>query len=255
MDRVSLAEHKYQELFGGGSSPMAATDPEFMAVLQRLIFGEVFHTGNLDDQTRELITVVVLTTIQALPQLKSHTTAALNIGVSPVEIREAVYQCAPFIGFPKTLNAIGVINEVFEAKGIALPLPSQATVGEAERHEKGKAIQDPIYGDEIRQTLADLPEGLREVMPNFLTEVCFGDFYTRRGLTIQQRELLVLCLLAALGGLDFQIRAHTAGNLKVGNSKETLISAMIHCFPYIGFPRALNAIRMIKEDEGRTRRI
>jgi 4-carboxymuconolactone decarboxylase len=47
--------------------------------------------------------------------------------------------------------------------------------------------------------------------------------------------------------LDFQIRAHSAGNLKVGNSKETLISAMIHCFPYIGFPRAVNAIRMINE--------
>ena len=247
MDRVSLAERKYQELFAGSSSPMAETDPEFMAVLQRLIFGEVFHTGDLDDQTRELITVVVLTGIQALPQLKSHTAAALNIGISPVEIREAVYQCAPFVGFPNTLNAIGAINEVFEAKGIALPLPSQATVGEAERHEKGKAIQDPIYGDEIRQALATLPEGLRVAMPNFLTEVCFGDFYTRNGLTIQQRELLVLCLLAALGGLDFQIRAHSAGNLKVGNSKETLISAMIHCFPYIGFPRAVNAIRMINE--------
>src|ERR671933_724359 len=162
MDRVSLAERKYQELFAVSSSPMAETDPEFMAVLQRLIFGEVFHTGDLDDQTRELITVAVLTAIQALPQLKSHTAAALNIGVSPVEIREAVYQCAPFIGFPKTLNAIGVINEVFEAKGIALPLPPQATIGEADRHPHGKAIQDPIYGDEIRQTLADLQEGLRE---------------------------------------------------------------------------------------------
>src|SRR5207245_5828315 len=116
MDRVSLAERKYQQLFGASSGPMADTDPEFMAVLQHLIFGEVFHTGDLDDHTRELITVVVLTTIQALPQLKSHTAAALTIGVSAVEIREAVYQCAPFIGFPKTLNAIATINEVFEAK-------------------------------------------------------------------------------------------------------------------------------------------
>ena len=32
--------------------------------------------------------------------------AALNVGVSPVEIKEALYQCAPYIGFPKTLNAL-----------------------------------------------------------------------------------------------------------------------------------------------------
>src|SRR4030081_3045467 len=102
--------------------------------------------------------------------------------------------------------------------------------------KKARRSRTPSTGTRSRQALATLPEGLREAMPNFLTEVCFGDFYTRNGLTIQQRELLVLCLLAALGGLDFQIRAHSAGNLKVGNSKETLISAMIHCFPYIGFP-------------------
>lgn len=249
MDRVARTERTYRKLFGEGGGPMTATDPEFMAILQRLIFGEVFHTGNLDDQTRELITVVVLATTQALPQLKSHAAAALHIGVMPLEIREAVYQCAPFIGFPKTLNAIGVINEVFSAQGIALPLPPQATVNEADRHERGNEIQEPIYGDEIRQALADLPAGLREAMPNFLTEFCFGDFYTRDGLTIRRRELLVLCLLAAFGGAEVQIRAHAAGNLKVGNSKETLISAMIQCSPYIGFPRALNAIRLINELE------
>ena len=51
---------------------------------------------------------------QTLPQLKSHTAACLNIGIKPAEVREAVYQCAPFIGFPKTLNAIAAMNETFE---------------------------------------------------------------------------------------------------------------------------------------------
>lgn len=246
MDRITRADQTYRSLFGGEMTE-SATDPEFMPILRRLIFGEVFHAGGLDDRTRELITIVVLSTLQTLPQLKSHAAAALNIGVSPVEIREAVYQCAPFIGFPKTLNAIGVINEVFTAQGIDLPLPAQGTVSEADRRERGAAIQQPIYGDEIKQAHAGLPEGLRDVMPTFLTELCFGDFYTRTGLTIRQRELLVLCVLTALGGADAQVRAHAAGNLKVGNDKATLIAAMIQCFPYVGFPRALNAIRAIQE--------
>ena len=107
-----------------------------MAILRHVIFGEVFQIGGLDDRTRELITVVVLVTNQTLPQLRSHTAAALNVGVSPVEIREAVYQCAPFLGFPKTLNGVTVINEVFAERGIELPLPDQATVTEDDRFER-----------------------------------------------------------------------------------------------------------------------
>jgi 4-carboxymuconolactone decarboxylase len=41
--------------------------------------------------------------------------------------------------------------------------------------------------------------------------------------------------------------SHAVGNLKVGNSKETLASAMVQALPYIGFPRVLNALYAIKE--------
>ena len=247
MNRVALSGQKYEQLFGSPPDPGAGPDPELMAILRHVIFGEVFQIGALDDRTRELITVVVLVTNQTLPQLRTHTAAALNVGVSPIEIREAVYQCAPFLGFPKTLNGVSVINEVFAERGIELPLPDQATVVEDERFERGRAIQQPLYGDEIRDSLVGLPEDLRGVVPRMLTEFCFGDFYTRSGLDLAVRELLVLCLLAAIGGVDVPIRAHAAGNLRAGNTVDVQIAAMIHCLPYIGFPRALNAIRAIKE--------
>jgi len=247
VDRVSLSAEKYQQLFGSPPDPEGGPDPELMAILRHVIFGEVFHIGGLDDRIRELITVVVLVTQQTLPQLRSHTAAALNVGVSPLEIREAVYQCAPFLGFPKTLNGVTVINEVFAERGITLPLADRATVTEEDRFERGQAIQHPLYGDEIRDSLAGLPEELRGIVPRLLTEFCFGDFYTRSGLDLAPRELLVLCVLAALGGADVQLRGHAAGNLKAGNSVEVQTAAMIHCLPYIGFPRALNAIRAINE--------
>jgi 4-carboxymuconolactone decarboxylase len=247
MDRVALSVEKYEQLFGSPPDIGGGSDPELHAILRHLIFGEVFHIGGLDDRTRELITVVVLVTTQALPQLRVHTAAALTVGASPVEVREAVYQCAPFLGFPKTLNGVTVINEVFAERGIALPLPDQGSVAEDERLERGRAIQHPLYGDEIRDTFAGLPEELRGVVPRLLTEFCFGDFYTRSGLDLALRELLVLCVLAALGGADVQLRAHAAGNLKAGNTVDTQVAAMIHCLPYIGFPRALNAIRAISD--------
>lgn len=119
---------------------MQATDPDFQDILSRFIFGEVFYQGNLIDKHRELITLVVLATNQTLPQLKAHVDAALNIGLTPIEIKEAVYQCVPYIGFPKTLNAINEINDVFQAKNIMLPIESQKTVNEDNRLEKGIAV-------------------------------------------------------------------------------------------------------------------
>ena len=246
MNRIERAKKKSQELFGA-QSVTNTSDPELMSILQGLIFGEIFYVGNLDDKTRELITITVLTTNQTLPQLKAHTNAALNIGVPPIQIREAVYQSAPFIGFPKVLNALDTINEVFTSRGIALPLENKGTVEENERFEKGREMQFPLYGDRMKEYMKDLPAEFAEAIPRILTESGFGDFYTRGGLDIKTRELLIFCALATLGGTERQMASHAVGNLKVGNSKETLLSAMVHSYPYIGFPRVANAISVIKE--------
>jgi 4-carboxymuconolactone decarboxylase len=244
--RQAHAEETYERLFGPRDKTAPDNDPELMEILRRFIFGDVFDTGVLDDQTRELITVTVLACLQTLPQLKSHTAAALNVGVQPIEIREAVYQLAPFIGFPRTLNAVATVNGVFEAQDIQLPLPDQGTVSDADRYSKGLAEQAPLYGDEIKDNLADLPQPFNELLPRFLTEFCFGDFYTRGGLTLSQRELLVLCALATIGDTSAQLGPHGRACLQVGNSKTAVVAALVHCFPYIGFPRAVAAIRAIK---------
>jgi 4-carboxymuconolactone decarboxylase len=246
MNRVERAKQKYEELFQQIQSVSNSDDPELMTILQRFIFGEVFYIGNLNDTTRELITITALATNQTLPQLKAHTNAALNIGVKPIEIREVVYQLAPFIGYPKVLNALDTVNSVFKSRGIKLPLQNEGTVTEEKRFEKGKEIQYPLYGEGMKQNLKDLPAEFAEAIPRILTETCFGDYYTRGGLDIKTRELMIFCALATLGA-DRQLTSHAIGNLKVGNSKETLLSAMLQCYPYIGFPRAANAIYAIKD--------
>jgi 4-carboxymuconolactone decarboxylase len=245
-ERQAHAEATYERLFGPRDSSTLDNDPELMEILRRFIFGDVFDTGVLDDPTRELITVTVLACLQTLPQLKSHTAAALNVGVHPVEIREAIYQLAPFIGFPRTLNAVATMNEVFQDQGIELPLPDQGTVSDTDRYAQGLAEQAPLYGNEIKDNLADLPEPFNEALPRFLTEFCFGDFYTRGGLTLAQRELLVLCALATIGDTSAQLGPHGRACIQVGNSKAAVVAALVHCFPYIGFPRTVAAIRAVK---------
>jgi 4-carboxymuconolactone decarboxylase len=244
--RIARTQKKYKELFN--QEIMASkTDPELMDILQRFIFGEVFYIGNLDDRTRELITITALAVNQTYPQLKAHTNAALNIGVRPIEIREVIYQFSPFIGFPKVLNAMETINAVFTERGIKLPLEAQGTVQEPERLQRGSEIQTPLYSSGMKQNMNTLPAEFAGVVPRVLTELCFGDFYTRKGLDLKTRELMIFCVLATMGGTERQMASHAVGNLKAGNDKETLLSAMIQLYPYIGFPRVSNAINVIKD--------
>ena len=246
MTRTDICKKNYSELFKDEALSTNVDDPEMLAILQKYIFGEVFTVGNLDMKTREMITVTSLAVQQTLPQLKAHINAALNAGVTPIELREAIYQCAPFIGFPKTLNALGVLNEVFKERGIKTPLTSTATTKEEERFAKGYAIQNPLYGDEIKKSMSGLPDNMGEDVSKFLTEVCFGDFYTREGLDLKTRELLVISILVTTGNTE-TLKSHVKGNLKAGNSKETITSAIIQCLPYVGFPNTLASLRAVKD--------
>ena len=245
-NRTEICKKNYHTLFGGEALSNTGNDPEMMAILQKYIFGEVFTVGELDYKTREMITVTTLAVQQTLPQLKAHINAALNVGVTPVELRETIYQCAPFIGFPKTLNALEVLNQVFKERNIKTPLDSTATVKEEDRLEKGAAIQTPLYGDEIKKTLEGLPQDMGADVARFLTEVCFGDFYTRKGLDLKTRELLVISLLVTTGNTG-TLKSHIKGNLKAGNSKETITAAIIQCLPYVGFPNTIAALKALKE--------
>ena len=248
MTRADICKKNYRELFNGEALGNTGSDPEMMAILQKYIFGEIFTVGDLDIKTREMLTVTSLAVQQTLPQLKAHLNAALNVGATPIELREAIYQCAPFIGFPKTLNALGVLNEVFKERGIETPLKSTATVKENERYKKGLAIQEPLYGNEIYESMQGLPENMGEDVARFLTEVCFGDFYTREGLEPKTRELLIISILVTTGNTS-TLKSHIKGNLKAGNSQETITAAIIQCLPYVGFPNTLASLRTCRFPE------
>ena len=247
MDRIEVCKQNYHTLFGGEALTGQGTDLEMMDILQKFIFGEVFRTGNLTMKQREMITCITLATMQTLPQLKAHAGAALNVGVTPEELREVMYLTAPFIGFPKMLNAVATVNEVFKERGISLPLEKQGTVTEENRHETGKAIQDKLYPGGITSVMEGLPGDMGKDVEQFLTDYFFGEIYSRGALDLQTRELLGYCVLTTLEA-ESQLQSHYHGNINVGNTPETLTAAVIQCLPYIGFPAAIKALRIIKQE-------
>lgn len=221
------------------------TEPELAAIRERLEYGEIAGQGSLDARQRRLITLVVLAAIQTPEGIGEETRAALHQGVRPEEIREALYQCAPYIGFPRTEAALRHADAALEAAGIALPLPEGGTVTEEDRFEKGLAVQTGIFGDAISKMHASAPEGQREILVRHLSAFCFGDIYTRTGLDLPLRELLTFCIISALGGCEAQVKAHVQGNAAVGNGKQLLVDALLQMLPSIGFPRTLNALACV----------
>jgi 4-carboxymuconolactone decarboxylase len=90
------------------------------------------------------------------------------------------------------------------------------------------------------------PEGQKNIQ-KYLSDNCFGDYYTRTGLDVRTRELLTFSMILSLGGCEPQLKGHIQGNVAVGNDKATLLSAVTQILPYLGYPRTLNAIRCINE--------
>ena len=81
----------------------------------------------------------------------------------------------------------------------------------------------------------------------YLSGNCFGDHVARGGLDLATRELLTFAMLAPLGGCEPQLKGHTAANLRVGNSRAVLLAVLTHLLPFLGYPRTLNALRVLDE--------
>ena len=236
----------FQQLFKVNPNDFKSNDPEFMKILQNYIFGDIFATGELTFKEREMITVICLTVIQCVPQLKAHINAALNVGNTPLEIREAIYTCFSFLGFPRTLNALEVFNNIIKKKKISLPLESGKTIKDEERYEKGLEIQKPVFGDALDKMLKNVPGKFGEVAAKLTTETYFGDTYTRKFLDVKTRELINIVILVGLGNFGL-LKPHIGAAIKLGNSKEKIASTMLQCAPYVGSANALSAMLVLIE--------
>jgi len=171
---------------------------------------------------------------------------ALGVGVSPVEAKEIVYQSVPYVGIAKAFDFIHATNEILKTRGVNLPLPGQSTTTPETRFDTGLALSKSIFGETIDAMYAQSPRNQIHFQ-RFLSANCFGDYYTRTGLTIQMRELLTFSMLVSLGGCEPQMKGHIQGNANVGNDKETLIGVVTQLLPYIGYPRALTALHCLNE--------
>ena len=114
-----------------------------------------------------------------------------------------------------------------------------------DRYERGEKLLRQVDGDKVADNLIAAYEDLAPDFTRYLVEFAFGEIYARDG-DLKQRELVAISSLATMGGCDRQLETHVHGAFNVGLSEGQIVEAVMTLIPYIGFPKALNAMAVVK---------
>jgi 4-carboxymuconolactone decarboxylase len=118
-------------------------------------------------------------------------------------------------------------------------------VSEEERRRRGLArlaeLGDEPGGEEFLARMGDLGD--------WIVDFVFGEVHARAGLGARERELIILAALTTLGSADPQVRAHVRALRALDVSFAEIEEAILQAAPYAGFPRAINALKLLREEQ------
>lgn len=236
---------------GGFAGVAAAVEPTHADPALEVIETRMTTVDNrgttLNPRQKYAVLLAVVTATGSSAPVARLVKAALKAGVTPVEVKEILYQCGPYTGLGRVDTVLTEANRALQEAGVKLPLPDQTQVTDENRLTKGIEVQTAIFGDVITKMHAGVTENEKALMIGDLSGFCFGDFYTRTGLSIADRELVTFSAIAGLGGCEPQLKAHAAACAKEGLTRQNLIDALAVAVPYLGFPRTLNALAVVKD--------
>ena len=178
---------------------------------------------SLSERQKHLATIAALEAQGNLIRLEPAIKAALDGGVTINEIKEAFSQLYAYTGFPRSLNALGVLQQVLSKspfKGDLEGLEGKPWVRPAMWDDAQKAL---AIGTEVQTKLFGPVKN--EFSPQndyYLKAHLFGDIFAGDQLSAADREIVTVAALSALKGVAPQLAAHKAGAVNIGNSQEVV---------------------------------
>lgn len=239
------ARRNRSDLFSTPVAPLAETDPELSEIFDNFALDQVLEDVDLPVRLRLIVQLAALIAADSMSQYRTMLEAAFAADVTPGEVKEVLYQTVPYVGMGRATDFLATTNDVLLERGITLPLPGQSTTTAEDRFDKGLAAQKDIIGAETIDGLYDTAPADELHFQRYLSANCFGDFITRGLLDVQTRELVVFAALVSLGGVDPQAQSHAGANIRVGNTRTTMLSVLTCLLPFIGYPRTLNGLRAL----------
>ena len=155
-----------------------------------------------------------------LVALESVIHKGLEAELTVSQIKEALSQLYAYTGFPRSLNALGVLQRVIgdrQAKGVKVLMGEDASLlGEDyDALKEGTRVQTQLVGKAFEYEFA-------EATDYYLKAHLFGDIFARDNLTYADRELVTVSALSGLEGVEPQLKAHIAGARNMGVTEEQL---------------------------------
>ncbi len=243
-----------QQMFPDRVNPRPTAPDEIRDDWGRLIvdlYGTVWAREGLSLRTRSLITVAALVALHTPEELRIHVAAALRNGVSRRELCEVVMHAAGYSGFPKGVEGMRVLREIFEANPDLDPPPPAAETADAapdsaaSLYERGVAFRRERFGQTGRPT-GNAPEEIGDDWWQFLTGTAFGALWPRPGLALHDHSRVTVAVLQVLH-MPVELRLHLERALGLGISRTDLCEQIMHLALYGGFPSAVEAMRIARE--------
>lgn len=244
-DRFSRGLRLLQQIggenFDGPINALAEVSADLSRFTVEFPYGDVLSRPGLELPLRQLCTVsMLLADGSAQPQLKYHMAGFLNAGGDPEALVELLFISVAMLGFPATINAIGLVRSVFAERELAYEPIAPETSDGAGRGSTGQEMLCRFMGGEAEdyfERFAATAPDLAQLSMDFV----FGEALARNGLDHKAKLLAIIAILAAAGNRTDALRLHLTGALANGVTREEITELLIQLSVYCGFPSALNA--------------
>ncbi|TWF40374.1 hypothetical protein FHW36_10456 [Chitinophaga polysaccharea] len=202
----------------------------------------------LSDKQESIIPIAAYAATGNQTNLNQALNKGLDAGLSINEVKEILVQLYAYAGFPRSLNAIGTLENVVSDRkqsGIndAVGKSPAAVTFKPSKFEYGKAVQTELTGT----TNIGAPQKYVPVIDTFLKEHLFADIFSRDNMDYQSREIATISALASMDGTEAQLRAHLNVGRNVGFTEQQLRRMAFLISTKVGWQEGSTATKMLNE--------
>lgn len=212
--------------------------PQLYKYTTDLLFGEVWKREALVPRDRSLITLSALVASGQSAQLTGHIRLGLDNGLKPSEISALITHLAFYAGWPNAMSAAGVAKQIFTERNIPaeqiLPPAGELLALEPDSEAKRRAAVEAGVG------------GVAPELARYTNDVLFADLWRQSNLSARDRSLVTVAALVAQGQAA-QLPFHLNRAMDNGLTQAQAAEVVTHLAFYVGWPKAMSAVPVLKE--------
>ena len=216
-------------------------------MLDEAVYGGVWSRPGLTMQDRMLCTLGALSVFPRLRALHRHIGAALDLGLTPLTMREIFIQTGLYAGFSAAEETIALAEDICVARGLALPEDQDEDIALEELTRRGRERMETLHVERSRDGYAAPTNKVAGALYGLAIQYGYGVIWFRPGLAARQRALLAVAAFTAMR-LPDQLRRFGHSALNVGVTRQEVVEAVIQTAPFSGFPPALNGLVALGAD-------